>query len=129
MEYWYCYFSRKLTRNKCTLCLNNERISILSEPSSTLLPTSIIFSLLFLISLVINLISIIAVIFLLRRNKRSKSPSQPAPSHPYEYIDLDKMSCNISSPTQQQSPQDYVPMSSVHKQDSTKPPTHYANLK
>ena len=54
---------------------------------------------------------------------------KPAPSHPYEYIDLDKMSGNISSPTQQQSPQDYVPMSSVHKQDSTQPPTQYANLK
>ena len=54
---------------------------------------------------------------------------KPAPSHPYEYIDLDKMSGNISSPTQQQSPQDYVPMSSVHKQDSTQPPTFYANLK
>ena len=85
---------------------------------------------LFLISLVINLISIIAVIFLLRRNKRSKSPSKPkpAPSDPYEYIDIDKLSGSISSSTQQQSPHYYVPMSSVQKQDSTQPP-FYANLK
>ena len=54
--------------------------------------------------------------------------TKPAPAHPYEYIDLDEMGGNISSPTQQQSPQDYVHMSSVPKQDSTKPP-FYANLK
>ena len=87
---------------------------------------------LFLISFVVNLIFIIVVILLLRRNKQSKSPSksQPAPSHPYEYIDIDKLSGNISSPTQQQSPQDYVPMSSVQEQDNTHTSANqYANLK
>ena len=70
-------------------------------------------------------------VFQLRKNKQLNlilTTVKPAPSHPYEYIDIDELSGNISSPTQQQSPQDYVPMSSVHKQDSTQPP-FYANLK
>ena len=84
-----------------------------------------------MIAVIIIAVLVIIVIFLIRKNKQLNSSltAKAAPSHPYEYIDLDEMSGSISSPTQQQSPQDYVPMSSVRKQDSTQPPTQYANLK
>ena len=64
-----------------------------------------------------------------KRNKQLVSVSKSVPARPYEYIEIDKMSGNISSPTQQQSPQDYVPMNPINKQDSTQTPTQYANLK
>ena len=101
------------------------------EESSQLIIPNVILGLLFLIAVLIIAVFVVVVIFLTRKNKQLNSALtvKPAPSHPYEYIDLDKLSGNISSPTQQQSPQDYVPMSSVHKQDSTQPPTQYANLK
>ena len=62
-----------------------------------------------------------------KKNKQLVLVSKSAPSHLYEYIDQDEMSGNISSPTQQQSPREYVPMSSVHK-DTAQPP-FYSNLK
>ena len=97
--------------------------------TSVYLPTIIIIALILFISIIINLSLITVVFLLLRTIKKLKSATKPAPSHPYEYIDMDKLNGNISSPTQQQSPQDYVPMSSVHKQDSIPTSTHYANLK
>ena len=83
-----------------------------------------------MIAVLIIAVLVIVIIFLIRKIKQLNSALtvKSVPSHPYEYIDIDEMSGNISSPTQQQSPQDYVPMSSVHKQDSTQPP-FYANLK
>ena len=99
--------------------------------SSPLLIAIVIIGLLLFIAVIIIVILIFVIIYLTKKVEHLNSALtvKPAPSHPYEYIDLDEMSGNISSPTQQQSPQDYVPMSSVQKQDSTQPPTQYANLK